>query len=73
MAYVSSCEVARAILLQLILHSCLSSETIAPILQTILTVTCDSQQCDILSSVDPDEPLQPPFKRRGSKLCLTVA
>ena len=32
-------------------------------------VTCDFQQCGILTSVDSDEPLQPPFKLRNSKCC----
>ena len=32
-----------------------------------LAVTCDFQQFDILTSVDLDEPLQPPFKPRNSK------
>ena len=27
------------------------------------------QQCGILTSVDSDEPVQPPFKLRNSKLC----
>ena len=27
-----------------------------------LAVTCDFQQCGILTSVDSDEPVQPPFK-----------
>ena len=31
---------------------------------------CDFQQCGILTSVDSDEPVQPPFKLRGSKWCL---
>ena len=31
--------------------------------------TCDYQQCGILTSVDSDEPVQPPFKLRNSKLC----
>ena len=26
-----------------------------------LSMTCDVQQCGILTSVDSDEPLQPPF------------
>ena len=30
-------------------------------------VTCDFQQCDILTSVDSDEPVKPPFKLRNSK------
>ena len=29
----------------------------------------DFQQFDILTSVDSDEPLQPPFKLRNSKWC----
>ena len=33
------------------------------------TATCDFQQCCILISVDSDEPMQPPFKLRNSKLC----
>ena len=35
----------------------------------IRVATCDLQQCDILTSVDSDEPVQPPFKLRNSKLC----
>ena len=30
---------------------------------------CDFQQCGILTWVDSDEPLQPPFKLRNSKWC----
>ena len=37
--------------------------------KAILAVTCDFQQCDILTSVDSDEPVQPPYKLRNSKLC----
>ena len=33
----------------------------------IWAVTHDFQQCAILTSVDSDEPLQPPFKLRNSK------
>ena len=33
-------------------------------------VTCYFQQCGILTCVDSDEHMQPPFKRRNSKLCL---
>ena len=33
-------------------------------------VTCDFQQCGILTSVDSYEPVQPPFKLRNSKWCL---
>ena len=32
-----------------------------------LAMTCDFQQCGILTSVDSDEPWQPPFKLRNSK------
>ena len=31
--------------------------------------TCDFQQCCLLTSVDPDKPVQPPFKLRKSKWC----
>ena len=29
--------------------------------------SCDFQQCGILTSVDSDKPVQPPFKLRNSK------
>ena len=32
-------------------------------------MTCDFQQCGILTSVDSNEPVQPPCKLRNSKLC----
>ena len=32
-----------------------------------LASACDFQQCGILTSVDSDEPVQPPFKLRNSK------
>ena len=32
-------------------------------------MTCDFQQCGILTSVDSDEPVQPPFQLRNSKCC----
>ena len=32
-------------------------------------MTCDFQQCGILTIVDSDEPVQPPFKLRKSKSC----
>ena len=32
-------------------------------------VTCDFQQCGILTCVDSDEPVQPPVKLRNSKWC----
>ena len=35
----------------------------------IRAVTCDFQQCGIFTSEDSDEPVQPPFKLRNSKLC----
>ena len=34
-----------------------------------LTMTYDFQQCGILTSVDSDEPVQPPLKLRNSKCC----
>ena len=34
---------------------------------SILAVTCDFHQCGILTSVDSDEPVQPPFKLGNSK------
>ena len=35
----------------------------------IWAATCDFQQCGIYTSVDSDEPVQPPFKLRNSKCC----
>ena len=35
----------------------------------IWAVTCDFQQCGILTSADSDEPVHPPFKLRNSKWC----
>ena len=35
-------------------------------------MTCDFQQCGILTSVDLDEHAQPPFKLRNSK-CYSVS
>ena len=35
----------------------------------IWTMTCYFQQCGILSSVDSDEPVEPPVKLRNSKWC----
>ena len=40
-----------------------------PTIHDIWAVTCDFQQCGILTSVDSDEPVQPPFKLRNSKWC----
>ena len=37
--------------------------------QSMWALTCDFQQCGILTSVDSDEPVQPPFKLRNSKCC----
>ena len=37
------------------------------IVEAKCAVTCDFQQCGILTSVDSDEPLQTPFKLRNSK------
>ena len=39
----------------------------------IWAVTCDFQQCGILTSVDSDEPMQSPVKLRNSKWCSWVA
>ena len=33
----------------------------------IIEPPCDFQQCGILASVDSDEPVRPPFKRRNNK------
>ena len=38
-----------------------------------MTMTCDDQQCVILTSVDLDQPLQPPFILRNSKDVQSVA
>ena len=35
-----------------------------------LAVTCDFQQCGILTSVDSDESVQPPIKLRNSNLMM---
>ena len=35
----------------------------------IQAVACDFQQCGILTSVDSDEPVQPPFKLKNLKWC----
>ena len=32
-------------------------------------MTCDFQQCGILTNVDSDESMQSPLKLRNSKLC----
>ena len=37
--------------------------------EIIWAVTCDFQQCGIMTSVDSDEPVQPPFKLWISKCC----
>ena len=37
--------------------------------EKIWYVTCDFQQCGILTCVDSDEPVQPPFMLRNSKWC----
>ena len=38
-------------------------------IENIRAMTCDFQQCGILTSVDSDEPLQHPFKLSNSKVC----
>ena len=42
---------------------------LARMLLTIWASAWDFQQCGILTRVDSDEPLQPPFKLRNSKRC----
>ena len=37
-------------------------------LNNVCAMTCDFQQCGILTSIDSDEPLQPPFRHRNSKI-----
>ena len=39
----------------------------------IWPMTCDFQQCGILTSVDSDVPVQPPVKLRNSKYCLVCS
>ena len=38
-----------------------------------LAATCDFQQCGILTSVDSEEPVQPPAKLRNSNDVRSVA
>ena len=42
-------------------------------LRTKQTNIQNKQQCIILTSLDPDEPVQPPFKLRNSNDVLQVA
>ena len=35
----------------------------------VWAMTCDFQQCGVLTSVDSDKPVQPPFMLRNSKWC----
>ena len=37
------------------------------LINTICAATCDFQQCGIFTSVDSDDPMQPPFKLRSFK------
>ena len=46
---------------------CIFETTIAS--NHIWAVTCDFQQCGILTSVDPDQPVQSPVKLSNSKCC----
>ena len=39
------------------------------LLEISIASACDFQQCGILTSLDSDETVQPPFKLRNSKLC----
>ena len=48
-------------------HFVTELELFLKIKNNIIAVTCDFQQCGILTSVDSDEPVQPPFKLRNSK------
>ena len=47
-----------------VLKNCL----IGTVLLSTHNSACDFQQFDILTSVDSEEPVQPPFKGRNSKL-----
>ena len=38
-------------------------------MQCCLLMACDFQQCGILTSVDSDELVQPPFKLTNAKCC----
>ena len=55
----------------LLFGSCLrflgTGEVQSSLLKYIEAMTCDFQQCGILTSVDSDEPVQPHFKLRSSK------
>ena len=42
-------------------------QELCELLPLIWAMTCDFQQCGILTSVVSDEPVQPPFMRRNSK------
>ena len=44
-----------------------AKQNYSPVSGSKLVVTCDLEQCDILTSVDLDEPVQSPFKIRNSK------
>ena len=49
------------------LELCRDVKFSSSICNDIRTATCDFQQCGILTSVDSDEHVQPPFKLRNSK------
>ena len=38
-------------------------------LWNILAVTCDFQECGVLTSVESDKPVHPPVKLKNSKFC----
>ena len=42
-------------------------------MEEIWAMKCDFQQCDSLTSVDSDKPVQPPVKLRNSNLCLVCS
>ena len=46
-----------------------TGESLQKVHKCTYAATCYFQQCGILTSVDSDEPVQPPFKLRNSKWC----
>ena len=54
---------------QMWLLKLLSSELCDQLSKIKWATTCDFQQCGILTNVDLDEPVQPPYKLRNSKWC----
>ena len=54
-------------------ESTLRERKVNELLRTIWAATWDFQQCGILTSVDKDEPVQPPIKLRNSNAVQSVA